>query len=101
MRRGLIYLPLAGLVAAVAGIGLLLGGRAATKTETEVIARVAGRYVAEAGPEAGREDCHARPAQSEGLWLVVICETESGTGIEYFIDRFGRVADARRIEARG
>ena len=89
MPRRLIYLPLLGLVAAAAALGLLLGGRAATKTETEVIDRVAARYVAETG--AAHEDCAARPAESAGLWLVVAC-----AGHAYFIDSFGCVVDVAR-----
>jgi hypothetical protein len=86
MPRRLIFLPVLGLVAAVAVLGLVLGGRAATTTETEVIDRVAARYVAETG--AVREDCAARPAASAGLWLVVACGEHA-----YFIDSFGQIVD--------
>lgn len=89
MPRRLIYLPVLGLVAAVAVLGLLLGGRAATTTETQVIDRVADRYASETG--AARSDCAARPAESNGLWLVVAC-----AGHEYFVDSFGRVVDVVR-----
>ena len=84
-----IWLPVVGLAAAVAGLGLLLGGRAATTTETEVIERVAARYVTETG--AAPEDCAARPAESAGLWLVVAC-----AGHAYFVDPYGRVVDVAR-----
>ena len=60
-----------------------------TTTETEVIDRVAARYVAETG--AAATDCAARPAVSAGLWLVVAC-----AGHEYFVDSFGRVVDVAR-----
>ncbi|HKL65843.1 MAG TPA: hypothetical protein VJ886_07015 [Roseovarius sp.] len=89
MPRRLIYLPVLGLVAAVLVLGLVLGGRAATTTETEVIDRVADRYVTETG--AARSDCAAQPAASAGLWLVVAC-----AGHEYFVDGFGRVIDVTR-----
>ncbi len=84
-----IYLPLIGLVAAVAALGLVLGGRAATTTETEVIEKVAARYSQETG--GGRSDCSARPAASAALWLVVSCG-----GHAYFVDPYGRVVDVAR-----
>ena len=84
-----IFLPIVGLVAAVAALGLVLGGRAATTTETEVIDRVAVQYVTETG--GARSDCAARPASSAGLWLVVAC-----AGHAYFVDTYGRVVDVTR-----
>lgn len=80
------------LVAVVAGLGLLLGRRAVSTTETQVIERVAARYVAETGAAAA--DCAARPAVSAGLWLVVAC-----AGYEYFVDSYGRVVDVTRPKA--
>ena len=97
MQRGLIFAPVIGVIAGVAGIGLLLGWRAATTTETDVIDRIAVRYMGERGAEARRSDCRARPARSDGLWLVVIC----GAGAQeytYFIDHYGRLADTSRPE---
>lgn len=85
------YAMLAAVVLALVALALLLGKRAVTGSETEVIKRVAQRYVAEAGGTARQQDCAARPAQSAGLWLVVTCRPATGPGIEYFIDRFGRV----------
>lgn len=85
MARRLIFLPVVALIAAAAGIGLLLGGRVATGSETEVIARIAARYMSETGGAA--TDCSARPAASGDLWLVVTC-----AGHEYFVDAHGRVA---------
>lgn len=87
MPRRLLFLPVLALIAAVAGIGLLLGGRAVLTTETEVIERVAARYLADAGQGALRSDCDARPATSADLWLVVVCGR-----YEYFVDAYGRVA---------
>ena len=87
MPRRLLFLPVLALIAAVAGIGLLLGGRAVLTTETEVIERVASRYLADAGQGALRSDCTARPATSADLWLVVGCGH-----YEYFVDAYGRVA---------
>jgi len=92
MPRRLIFLPVLGLVAAVAVLGLMLGGRAATTTETAVIEKVAARYAAETG--AARSDCAARPAASADLWLVVTC-----AGHAYFVDSFGRVVDVSRPDA--
>ncbi|NHQ72913.1 hypothetical protein HAT86_00330 [Roseovarius gahaiensis] len=100
--RWLFYAPILALVLAVAGIGLLLGARLALTTETEVIERVAARYVAESSPQAQLSDCHARPAQSEGLWLVVLCAPVQGRGgVAYFIDRFGRVRDQGPVNGQG
>src|SRR6056297_97204 len=97
MPRGIMAFPLLAVGLGGVALALLLGGRAVTTTETEVIERVAALYQnGRAG--ADRSDCQARPAQSEGLWLVIICEARSGTGVAYFIDRFGRVADTRRLE---
>jgi len=93
MSRRLIVLPLMALIAAVAGIGLLLGGRAVTTTETEAIDRMAERYLGEAGEGAKRSDCAARPAVSEDLWLVVACGD-----YEYFVDPYGRLAHSNRPE---
>jgi peptidoglycan/LPS O-acetylase OafA/YrhL len=97
--RRLILLPLMAVVLAGAGLAAVLGVRAATTTETEVIARVAALYVAEAGGGAARTDCRARPARSAELWLLVICERD-GRGRQYFIDRFGRVADRGTLGGR-
>lgn len=82
----------------MAALAFLLGVRSATTSETEVIERIAQLYVQEAGSGAVRTDCKAVPAQSAGLWLVVICERRTGQGVEYFIDRFGRIADQRLID---
>ncbi|MGI3210507.1 hypothetical protein ACROSR_05255 [Roseovarius tibetensis] len=87
MPRRMMVLPLVALVAVVAGIGLLLGGRAVTTTETDVIERIAARYLDEAGEDAQRSDCSARPAASDDLWLVVTCGHH-----EYFVDAYGRLA---------
>ncbi|WP_294608183.1 hypothetical protein [Roseovarius sp.] len=98
MPRWMLFVPLMALVAAVAGIGLMLGGRSVGTTETEVIDRFATRYLAEAGVGAARSDCAARPAQSEGLWLVVACDMRGGARYEYFVDGYGRLAHANRLE---
>jgi hypothetical protein len=99
MPRWLLALPLVALVLAGGAFALLLGGRAATTTETEVIERVADLYLAQGSAEAARTDCAARPAQSPELWLVVICARASGEGRQYFIDRFGRVVDEGALDA--
>jgi hypothetical protein len=95
MPRLALFAPLAGLLAAVAGVGLLLGGRAITTTETEVIDRVAGLYVSDVGGGVRRTACQARPARSRELWLVISCGP-AGARHEYFVDRYGRVADVDR-----
>jgi hypothetical protein len=91
----MLLLPLVGLVAVAAVLGLSMGRKAALTTESEVIEAVAARYLDEGG--SARRDCRARPAVSEGLWLVVTC-SRAGVGFEYFIDRFGRVADRSVLE---
>ncbi|MEM7075614.1 MAG: hypothetical protein AAGA28_06905 [Pseudomonadota bacterium] len=97
MPRWMWFLPLAGLLIGGATLAYMMGVRASRTTETEVIERVAAAYVSEAGNAADRTDCRAVPAQSPGLWLVVICERQNGAGVEYFIDRFGRVADRKAL----
>lgn len=91
-------MPLVALVAALTVLGLSMGRKVALTTESDVIEKVAALYVEEGG--AARSDCHARPARSEALWLVVTCARE-GTSIEYFIDRFGRVADRTALTGEG
>ncbi len=91
----MFFVPLLAVTLGAVAFALLLGGRAVTTTETQVIERVAALYLKEGG--TARSDCAARPAQSDGLWLVVICESDDGTGREYFIDRFGRITDMRLI----
>lgn len=100
MPRRLILMPVLGLVAAVVAFALLLGGRTALTTPTEVIARMAARYQTEAGAGASASDCAARPAQSDGLWLVVSCEPADGARFEYFLDGYGRLVHANRPEGR-
>lgn len=96
----MVFLPFGCLVLLTAVMAWILGGRMANTTETEVIERVAAEYVETAGASAKRTDCGAVPAQSEGLWLVITCASQDGTGFEYFIDRFGRVADRKALEER-
>jgi hypothetical protein len=86
------------LVAAVAFLGLSMGRKTAFSTESEVIEAVADRYIEEGG--MARQDCHARPAVSGDLWLVVTC-ARAGVGFEYFVDRFGRVTDRTVLSAEG
>jgi hypothetical protein len=93
MPRWVFVLPLLAVVAAGTGLALLLGWRAATTTETDVIEKVASQYLADAGATAQRTDCSARPAVSEGLWLVVTCMPAPGRGVDYFVDRYGRIVD--------
>ncbi len=95
-RAPLVFVPLLALVALGAVLALLLGARSATTTETAVIEAVADRYVAETG--AARTDCHATPARSAGLWLVVSCTGAGGARVDYFIDRFGKVTDRREVK---
>ena len=92
MRARLLFLPLAGVIAAAAVLGLSMGRKTMTTTETPVIEAFAARYVSEAGPGAKRTDCTARPAASDGLWLVVSCAAQGAVAVEYFIDRFGKLA---------
>lgn len=96
MQRRLIFLPVLALAAAAAGLALLLGGRMVTTTETRVIDRVAARYLGEAGAGAALSDCAARPAASDGLWLVVACVSGRGARFEYFVDGYGRLVHVNR-----
>ena len=90
------YAPLVAVVLALVALALLLGKRAVTTTETQVIERVVERYLRETGATARRRDCWAVPATSEELWLVVSCAPAGGARVDYFIDAFGRVTHAAR-----
>ena len=100
MPRWMFFIPVIALVAATAVIGLSLGRKATTVTETDVIVQIAGRYVAQIGGAARPTDCTARPAVSGGLWLVITCAAPGQRGQEYFIDRFGSVRHVEDILAR-
>lgn len=92
MTPGLrIWAPVAALVALAAVMGYLLGARSAAPDEAGVIARMAALYAEEGGRAS---DCAARPAASDGLWLVVRCAC-AGAAREYFVDDFGRLAHRR------
>jgi len=91
--RARTFAPLVALILCAGVLGWLLGVRSVTPGETEVINRMAALYVEEGGRAT---DCAARPAASDGLWLVVRCgcaETEAAR--EYFVDDFGRLAHRR------
>ena len=86
MPRWLWFAPL-GLVVLMAGYaGLRLGETRATLTATEAIATYAARYVTETGGQL--TDCLAVPADTDGVWLEVICEGAARR--VYWVDRFGR-----------
>ncbi|MFK7938935.1 MAG: hypothetical protein AB8B82_06120 [Roseovarius sp.] len=93
MPRWVFIGPLMAVMVAGIALALLLGWRVATTTETAVIEKVADLYVADAGDSAARTDCAARPAASDGLWLVVTCAAHTGQGVDYFVDRYGRIVD--------
>ncbi|MEM8536801.1 MAG: hypothetical protein AAGF56_02955 [Pseudomonadota bacterium] len=101
MTRRLFYMTFFAFLLAATVIAMLLGKRAAQASETEVIERIAETYLAEHASPAARTDCHAVPAQSDGLWLVVICAQASGIGAEYFVDTFGRVSHRRELTGGG
>jgi len=88
------WAPVLALIAVVVGIGLMPGGRAVTTTETEVIERMAARYLGEAGRGAVRSDCAARPAVSGALWLVVACRDDA-----YLVGAYGRLVHRNAVES--
>lgn len=98
MARRMLIAPIAGILTAAAGIGVILGVRTGNTTETEVIERVVAQYLEDAGSEADPSDCAARPAVSEGLWLLVVCDRRGSAHYEFFVDRHGRLADANVAE---
>ncbi|MCQ0092611.1 hypothetical protein [Roseovarius sp. M141] len=99
MPRWMFFVPVIALIAASAVIGLSLGRKAVRGAETDVIVQIAARYVAETGGTARPTDCTARPAVSEGLWLVITCAAPGRGGQEYFIDHFGAVRDVGQVPA--
>ncbi|MEO0702383.1 MAG: hypothetical protein AAFY80_09610 [Pseudomonadota bacterium] len=76
------------LVALVAGLRLGLGQ--AGLSETDVINRVADRYVAETG--GARTDCLAVPSAVSSVWLEVRCGSGEGLAV-YPVDHRGRVVE--------
>lgn len=96
MPRWMWFLPFAAITLAVGAYGFLSGMQVATRTETEAIEHAATLHVYQGGKLT---DCRAVPAQSERLWLVVICEPEEGLGREYFIDHYGNVNSWKTIES--
>lgn len=100
MPRWMFFVPVITLIAASAVLGLSLGRKALRGTETDVIVQTADRYVAEVGGNARPSDCTARPAASDGLWLVVSCAAQGQGGRDYFIDRFGRVKHVGEVSAQ-
>ncbi len=101
MPRWMFFAPVIALVMAAGVIGLSLGRKALRGTETDVIVKIAARYVAEVGGRARPTDCTARPAASDGLWLVVSCAVPGQGGQEYFIDRFGAVRHVEPVPPQG
>lgn len=91
IRPARIFAPVAALVVGAGVLGWMLGARSMTQGETEVINRMAALYVEEGGRAT---DCAARPAASDGLWLVVRCGCKGGMR-EFFVDDFGRLAHRR------
>ncbi len=88
-----IWAPVAALVALAGVLGWLMGVRSTAPGETEVIERMAALYAEEGGQPT---DCAARPAASDGLWLVVRCACGGDRAVrEYFVDDFGRLAHRR------
>ena len=100
MPPWMFFLPVIALVAATAVIGLSLGRKAVRGAETDVIVQIAARYVAQAGGNARPTDCTARPAASQGLWLVITCAAPGREGQEYFIDSFGGVQHVQPVPPR-
>lgn len=98
MTRRLFFITFFAFLVCTAVIALLLGKRSAQASETEVIERVAATYLTEADTGAKRTDCRAVPAQSDGLWLVVICTRGDGAGFEYFVNDLGRISYRRALE---
>jgi hypothetical protein len=77
------------LVVLAAGIGLIWGLRSLPPGETEIIERMAARYVAETG--GAPTDCAARPAAAPAVRLVVICDAGAGAPAwAVAVDRMGR-----------
>ena len=70
MPRWLFFVPIAGLTAFAAYLGLQAGS---LPTETQIISRYANIYVANAGGEAARTDCSASPHPEEAVRMIIRC----------------------------
>ena len=84
MNRQALFLPLAALVVLTGYLGLRLGQ---PPSETEIIARYAARYVAEAGPGAQVTDCAAAPHPQARM--VVVCHHSDGASYRYVVGARG------------
>ena len=90
MTLSRIALPLALLLLIAAALGAGFGLRVASMDETDVIGRVADRYVDEAGQGAEPTDCVAWPGNDARTWLVVACAGDA-VRREYRVNRLGIV----------
>lgn len=87
---------IAALAAGAGFLGLLLGVRVVSLTETDVIERVARDHIAAGGQI---EDCVARPG-ADPIWIVVSCVSGDLQSIRAF-NRLGwpvRLPDGTRQE---
>ena len=95
-----VFLVTLALCAVGAAMGLRLGWRYATLTETEVIDAAVTDYMAHEaslGHEASGKDCAARPGEGK-LWVIVLCVSHSdpkAVRTEYYISRWGRMEKYR------
>lgn len=97
MPRWVWFVPLGAITLALGLWGFRMGWIAATITETDVINTYAQKYLADraergSGEPPAATDCVAYPGQTQGIWLVVSCGSESadaGARYEYHVNRFG------------
>lgn len=91
VTRGLI-LPLAALVVAAGGLGLILGLRSLPPSESEILERLAAAYAADTGRPL--TDCYGVPSGVAGVRMIVICEAEGAEAWYAAVDELGRRLDA-------
>lgn len=86
MSRRLFFLPLIGLIAFAAYLGLRAGE---VPTETDIINRYAAAYVAQAGTGAQLTDCAATTHPDDAVRMVINCAHPSGVLITYYVGHRG------------
>ena len=82
MRRLWLFLPVAGLVAYAAYLGLRAGQ---LPSETELINRYATAYLRTAPSGASATDCAASPHPDVTIRMIIACAHPSGLTTTYFV----------------
>lgn len=94
--RMLFWAPIIALGFAAAVFGWIEGRRWMSFSETDAINRIADLYVKQAGAEAKRTDCHARPGWHAEIWLDIRCGSDPK--FWFAVDRRGGIVTIPRSQ---